>query len=341
MPRVTILLPMRNVAPYVGEAVDSLLSQEFRDFELLILDDASTDESVAVVGSRRDDRIRLVKNETRLKLAGALNRGLDLARGEYVARMDADDISCRERLGRQVGFLDAHPDIGICGTSARTFGVRPHRTYREPSDHPRIKAKTLFDTPFVHPTVMIRRAALAGNRYDVDFYPTEDFELWSRMIWSVTGANLPDVLLRYRVHAESMTGAEWTDMDRQACRIVRRSLDRLGLGATDEAAAFHRKIGRGRSYSCGSLEELGRADAWLRRLAETNERTAAYDREALRSEIADVWFRTCLASTHLGWTVVREYRRRRIPAGDAAGQRTAVMVLSAIRRLLAATRSPS
>ena len=183
-PKVTVLLQVFNGWRYIAGAVDSVLSQTFRDFELLIVDDGSTDDTVEIVRGFEDSRIRLVRNSCRLKLSGALNRGLGLARGRYVARMDADDICLPTRLAVQSAFLDRHPEIGICGAHTQVFGMKKWEIHRAPLGAETVHAHLFFDNPFVHPVVMLRKSLFDehGLRYDGDYYPTEDYELWSRAL---------------------------------------------------------------------------------------------------------------------------------------------------------------
>ena len=149
-PLVTILMPVHNGAEFLTEAIDSMLRQSLKDFEFLIVDDASTDSSASIVQGYSDPRIRLIQSPERLKLSGALNLGLDQAQGRYIARMDADDISLPKRLERQVKFLEENPDIGLCGSWIRYFGaltalldrpVNPCLLYTSPSPRDRTRSR--------------------------------------------------------------------------------------------------------------------------------------------------------------------------------------------------------
>ena len=120
-------MPAYNAEKYINEAIDSILAQTFTDFEFIIIDDGSTDSTCAIVESYSDSRIRFFKNEHNLGVAATLNRGLDLARGEYIARMDADDISLPTRFEKQAAYMDSHPDVVVCGTGVECFGAR-HET---------------------------------------------------------------------------------------------------------------------------------------------------------------------------------------------------------------------
>jgi len=169
-PLITILMPVHNGAAFLTEAINSMLNQSLKDFEFLIVDDASTDQSVAIIQGFKDPRIRLIQSPTRLKLSGALNLGLEHAEGRYVARMDADDISLPNRLEIQARFLEQNPGIGLCGSWIQYFGGPSTNILKRPSHHDEIRAFMLFDTPFAHPTVMLRRDSIEPHhlRFDGD-----------------------------------------------------------------------------------------------------------------------------------------------------------------------------
>ena len=309
MPKVTVLMPVYNGEPYLPQAIDSILAQTFRDFELLIVDDGSTDSSVDIVQSCEDRRIRLLRNAQRRKLSGALNRGLAHARGEYVARMDADDISLPRRLEIQVAFMERHGHVGLCGTWVKMFGLKLPAVYRAPVGYEHIRAKALFDNPFAHPSVMLRKRQF--DQHDLKFngwyYPTEDFEIWSRAIKLFPCDNIGQVLLHYRRHPKSMTQSDWHRMDAKALPIVNRGLRDLGLDLSDEQLQFHRNIGREVSYPCQNRSELTRAEKWLGDLIHINRTQGVYLEAALENIIADVWFRLCFNASRLGPWVIRQY----------------------------------
>jgi glycosyltransferase involved in cell wall biosynthesis len=182
--RVSIIMPVRNAAGFVRDAVDSILAQSFKEWELLVIDDQSDDDSAAIVAAYDDPRIRLVCPGERLHFAGSLNHGIREAAGDLVARMDADDVSLPHRLAEQVAFLDANPNVALCGTWARTFGLGKSTQLRPPATDDAIRAALYFDCPFVHPTVMWRQSTLKPEAmtFDASFYPAEDFELWDRLV---------------------------------------------------------------------------------------------------------------------------------------------------------------
>lgn len=207
MRKVSVIMPAYNAEKYIKEAIDSILSQTFRDFEFIILNDCSRDTTEQIILSYRDDRIVYVKNEKNMGVAATLNRGLQLAKGEYVARMDADDISLPRRLEQQVRYLDAHPDIAVLGTNVETFDENGSiHTGWSSSDPVQTKIDLLFSCGLAHPSVMMRRnTILELGGYDLDFEGLEDYQLWCRVAENYGVTTLSEILLRYRVHSGQVT----------------------------------------------------------------------------------------------------------------------------------------
>lgn len=214
-PRVSILMPVYNNELYVAEAIESMLNQTFGDFELIVLDDCSSDNSQDVVESFTDNRIIYHRNEKNLGLANNLNVGLDLAKGEFIARMDGDDISLPTRLETQVNFLDLHSDIDLCSCGLEMFGHEKTVWIRE-SDPEQVKITMLFYSPVLHATSVWRRESFKKNnlRYDQNAFPAEDYDLWGRAVFFCKLVNIPQVLYRYRIHGIQVTKTD----DRTAIR---------------------------------------------------------------------------------------------------------------------------
>lgn len=301
-PRVTVLMPVYNAGPYLREAMDSILAQTFTDFEFLIVDDGSTDGSVKIVRSYTDPRIRLVQNERNLRLAATLNRGLDLARGEYVARMDADDISLPPRLAHQIAFLDARPGIGLCGAWAEAFGGARF-SMPNPTAPEAIRAKMLFDSALVHPSVMLRRTLF--DRHGLRYPPLahfEDYALWQQTARLFPLANLPEVLLRYRVTG----GSAFHGADAEERREVYRRLDRealafLGIDPLPAELDIHHFL------RCPTGSRTDDAEAWLLKLRTANDRTGCYEPAALGEALRERWFLVCYLTSGGGLERWRRY----------------------------------
>ena len=205
-PAVSVAMAVHNGAASIGRAVDSIRLQTLEDWELIVVDDRSADDSARIAESRGDARICVVRNERNLGLAASLNVALDAARGRYIARIDADDVAFPERLARQAMFLDGHPDTHLVGCAALMFrgdGV-PVGVMRVPTTHAAIARRPQRGFPLYHPTWMARTGWLRGLRYDERFRKAQDFELLLRSHAQARLANLDEVLLGYRYEAGSL-----------------------------------------------------------------------------------------------------------------------------------------
>lgn len=332
MPVVTVLMPVHNGAAYLSEAVDSILQQSFRDFELLVVDDASTDDSVQIILAFRDQRIRLLRSPERLRICRALNWGLAEARGEYIARMDADDISHTARLATQVRFLERWPEIGMCGTWARRLKPgKPMQCYRRPSGFENIRAFALFDNPFIHASVMLRRRALEQNhlRYDETYVNAEDYDLWSRTFTCFPSDNLRRTLLDSREHNQSITYKAASDMNDKACSIVQRALAVLGLQPNEEDVSFHRQLGTVQWPVSPDRATIVRAENWLLSLILKNRQTGVYEPSALKRAIDSIWFSACYHGLPIGAWVVRRFLRSPLNTGRQRNALNSVLFLLA------------
>lgn len=213
-PTVSVVLSVRNGGTDLPKALETILNQSFSDFELIAINNGSTDGTRAFLNQIADPRVRVYHQEDK-GLAAALNRGISLARGRYIARQDHDDWALPTRIAKQVAFLDAHPDYGLVGTRAEIWiGDNPTgRFHDHPSEDEELRFGLLFNNLFVHSSVMIRKAALDQvGPYTTDRarQPPEDYELWSRIARRFRVANLPERLTIYREVPTSMSreGAE-------------------------------------------------------------------------------------------------------------------------------------
>lgn len=203
-------MPVYNGEKYLREAVESILGQTFTDFEFIIVDDGSTDTTPTILEeyASKDHRITILTNEHNSGICVTLNRGLDAAQGEYIARMDADDISLPTRLEKQIAFMDKHLEVGALGTSLEVFaeGFAPYQFPMQTNPR-QCRADMLFNTCMAHPSVVIRKCVLTehGLNYDDHFRGVEDYHLWWRISQRADVCNLAEPLLRYRKHPQQIT----------------------------------------------------------------------------------------------------------------------------------------
>lgn len=240
--KVTVFIPVYNGAQFLAETIDSVLAQTYSDFELLVVDDCSTDRSVEIVRAYADPRIRLECNERNRGRPYTRNRGLELARGEYLAVLDADDVCEPERLAQSVAFLDANPDVAAVGSAATYMdeGGRPLFIERVPTDSEAIRARIFATNCFVHSSVTYRRAlVLAIGGYDERLPVAQDYDLFLRLSVEHQLANLAEPLVRYRIHGGQVSQAKLATQRRLADAARVAAFDALrrrgGAGSAVEA----------------------------------------------------------------------------------------------------------
>jgi|694.fasta_scaffold155536_2 glycosyltransferase involved in cell wall biosynthesis len=203
LPQISVLMPVYNCESYIAEAVESILNQTFSDFELLIIDDCSTDNTVSIIKSYNDSRINLIVKPINSGYTNSLNYGLTIAKGEFIARMDGDDISLPTRFEEQIKVLSNNLKVIVCGTNASIIGSE--QDIIKPEKHETIFANMIVSNPIIHPSVIIRKSVLDNLEYDKLKEPAEDFDLWTKLIWKGDFYNIQKKLLLYRVHENNIT----------------------------------------------------------------------------------------------------------------------------------------
>lgn len=234
-PLVSVVMPVYNGEKYLKEAIDSILNQTFKDFELLLINDASTDNSEKIINSYNDSRIIYIKNEQNLGLIKTLNKGLDFAKGEFVARMDQDDISHSERFEKQLIIFKKNPEIGVCGTWFTLFRENHEdKIIEHPEYNDSIKIGLLTSCFIGHPTVMMRKKAIENYRYDINYQAAEDFELWTRLIRVTQFYNIQESLLKYRFHSSNISVLENSVQVTNTKIITGNQLKYIDIANSDE-----------------------------------------------------------------------------------------------------------
>ena len=241
MPKISVIMPVYNGEKYLREAIDSILNQTFSDFEFIIINDDSKDSTEEIIKSYDDNRIVYLKNEQNLGVAGTLNRGLDIAKGEYIARMDADDISMPQRFEKQVAYLDKNQDVGVLGSNVIVFTETEENKTEFPCNEKDVRIHLFINSQLAHPTVMTRRSLVEDGiyRYDSTWEGREDYELWTRIVQKSKICNLPEPLLRYRKHSLQVTKkTDGHKLEKHAV-LKHKFLNEMGICVSlDEARIF-------------------------------------------------------------------------------------------------------
>jgi len=299
IPRVSVVMPVYNSEKYLEEAVQSILGQTFPGFEFIILDDGSLDSTPRLLTdyAARDPRLIIHRFASNQGLASALNFGIHQARGEYIARMDADDVSLPERLEKQIDFMDAHSEVGVCSTGAEFIGEKRSKKWHYETSHDAIHARMLFVNAIAHPTVMLRASILQKHalEYDPDVRYAQDYELWSRIITKTRFANLSHILLKYRVHPDRISAKYSVQQLQMFNRIYRQLLAPLGIEPTDAELEIHQKIKiiKFATDFSPSRMFLQQVRLWLEKILHANRNLGLIAPHALESELGTRWTSLC------------------------------------------------
>ena len=295
VPQVSLVMSVFNGQPYLGAAVDSILAQTWRDFEFIVIDDGSTDDSGSLLRryAESDARVVIITNERNLGLTPSLNLGLRRARGAYMARQDADDLSSPERLACQVAFLDAHPTVGVVGTLSQVIDaegqvVEGTNYHSALIGNLELKEQLLHDNPICHGSVLMRRElVIAVGGYDETIETTQDYDLWLRLAEVTEFANLEAVLYYYRVHPGSVGRTRYARQTYDKARVLARSLRRRQAKPPPErlaVAAHHYLVSAQMAYQQGNIAMAARAMTAALELSPT-----LFGRADLRDELDAVF----------------------------------------------------
>jgi glycosyltransferase involved in cell wall biosynthesis len=309
-PKVSVVMPVYNGERYIRAAIDSILAQSFKDFELVIINDGSSDGSAQVIESYSDSRIVYVCNTENTGLANVRNKGLNLVRGEYIAWLDCDDISLSRRLEKQVTLLDANPRIGLCGTWVRTIDGATEDVWKYPTDPEFLHARMLFDDPLATSSIMMRASCVREPElcFDLEHPPAEDYELWERISrgWEVT--NIPEILTLYRLHAMQTSVVKSQKQKDSVWSIQNSLLSQLGIEATDDEMQLHLDIGAGWRF-LPDMERVIASELWLLKIEKANQVRKIFPEDGLRRVLAERWAIAASAAVRNGLKVWAVYHR--------------------------------
>ncbi|MFZ5975654.1 MAG: glycosyltransferase [Bacillota bacterium] len=313
-PLVSVVMPNYNTPEeYLRRAIESVLGQTYKNIEFIIVDDASTGSDVEIIKSYNDNRMVLLQNESNRHISFSLNRGFGAARGEYVARMDSDDICLPRRLEKQVRFMQRRNDIDVLCTRAEFFGDKKgvYATGIRNPEH--MKTEVFFGCPIIHPSVMFRASFLREHSalYSTgsDYKAAEDYELWSRCAFTGRIFEYPQVLLKYRMHARQVSTATRKLQDENANNVRRNMLFKLGIKPDPHEMDVH-------FYFCIEAVSpdifLSETESWANRLLQANEQYRAFDERCFRKAVMQHFLVTAVKTLHQKRAGLRQVMRYRL-----------------------------
>ncbi len=303
-PLISVVMPVYNASRYLTKAIDSILNQTYANFEFIILDDCSTDDSVAIVKKYRDERIKLVQQSVNKGVTQNLNEGLHLSKGKYIARMDADDISLPTRFAQQVEFMESNPKVGVCGCWIKYLQSEPTSTLKYPTNHSQVLSHVFFNKALVcHPSVMIRKSIL--EQYQLR-YPTEckygqDYALWISLLNHCEFANIPQVLFMYRIHS-SQVSSQYHDTQLYWQNIYQaRFIKRVYPSVTDQDIRFHQEMLATLQHS--QVNNIFSIHRWIMKFWNSPDAPVFFHSPYFKKILGRFWLRCCHLSTQQGIAV--------------------------------------
>tara|TARA_B100000963_G_scaffold78022_1_gene66044 strand:+ start:12974 stop:13978 length:1005 start_codon:yes stop_codon:yes gene_type:complete len=286
-PMISVVMPVFNAEKYLAQAIDSILNQTFQDFEFIIINDGSYDGSNEILRQyqRQDNRIKILDKKNG-GISEALNDGILISNGKYIARMDADDISLPTRFEIQLNFMEANPDIGVCGTWIEKFGENyKNHILKYPTNDSFSKVKLLFSVSFAHPTVMMQSKIIKKHNLKYNNqYGIEDYKFWLDIAKFTKFASIPKVLLKYR-HLESSYSKEqernYEKIYFEYKRVLSDLLERLNLKNTEMENKLHFIVGRNTRIAQEDID-LKSLNIYLNKFINANKSKKIFNDRSLR-----------------------------------------------------------
>lgn len=302
---ISVILPLYNAQDFVKEAIESVLNQTFRDFELIIINDGSTDNSSAIIDSLTDKRIVYINNQKNSGLIQALNDGLRIAKGKYIARMDADDVCLSDRFEKQVAVLERNDKIVLVSSDFYEMKGTDLKLSTGFTGSDEIKATLLFAPGIAHPTVMMRNVFKENSiRYNSEFKHAEDYQLWTKLALLGDFVNLNRPLLKYRSH-EAQVSAQFSSVQKVNSEKIREAyLLKRGFVFSKEELQIHHLIGNNTFITSDS--QLMGIEKWLSSLIEQNRIKKVFEERSFERVIRKFWLDSC-GFTSLGLFAYRSF----------------------------------
>lgn len=305
-PIFSVLMPVFNSEQFVADAIKSILKQSFKDFEFLILDDASTDKSFEIIKDfeNKDPRIKVFQNEKNLGVVESRNKLINLSKGRYIAWIDSDDIALENRFEKQIKFLEEHSEIGMVGAYPVIIDENGRKTGKWwfETDPQKLKIELFFHSPFLSSSVVIRKSALPQNFYDSKFPVAEDFDLYSKISEHSEITNIPEILVEYRINSKGLSKSNTEKMEQLSVHVIKEHAERLGIKLEEKMIQDLRKPKTASKIAFEEITEIEKSLILLKNLLLEND---CFDKTAVTEIIQKYWFETCRKSTYNGLKILK------------------------------------
>jgi glycosyltransferase involved in cell wall biosynthesis len=298
MSMISVLMTAYNCEKYIAQAIDSILQQTFTDFEFIILNDGSTDTTLDVIQTYKDNRIRLI-NDGKLGYYAAKRRLIHEAKGDYIAIMDGDDICNKDRLEVEYNFLNANEDYGLVGTNAawiNTDGKQFGKGFNFNFSPDELKCRLLFLNCFVHTSVLMRKSVLDNYQLNYKEIAGEDFDLWIQIAKHAKVKNIAKPMIQYRIHSNNMVHSNWYKLNDGLKQIIFEQLDFYfpNQFTTEEKEAYFGLVNFEEKADVSSLESI---ITMISKMLQTNKKNKHFDDFSLRKVIQERWFKKIIRLT--------------------------------------------
>ena len=298
-PLISVIMSTYNEEKYIETSLKSLLNQTFKDFEIIIVDDASTDHTRQLIEGLQDERIHLLCNEENQGLTKNLNKALKYAKGKYIARMDGDDIAFSKRFEKQYQYMEKHPDTMLVSCYTKSFGDSD-LVFALPDKSDVLKVRMLVRPVYAHPGFMMRRELIeAGYRYNEEYRTAQDYEFASRVAEQYKIGLVPEVLLFYRVHKKQISAKAGNQQFNNADKIRKRQLERLGIQLSEaEWQAYQALV---KEVKVNDLEEFDKVYEIIQKMLECNEKSKIYPSKIMERTLKQMLYTWVIRNKNMNY----------------------------------------
>ncbi|MGI6394061.1 MAG: glycosyltransferase family 2 protein [bacterium] len=307
-PVISVIMPVYNSEKYVKESVGSILAQTYKNFELIVADDGSTDKSFEIVAelAEKDKRIKLLKNDKNRGVSVTRNKCIDFSAGEYIALMDSDDISFPERFEKQVAFLSENRGVGLLGSSVEVINENEKKigVWKYPETHDEISVEMIFSSPFASSSVILRKDFVKGFRYNEDISVAEDYDFYSRLLKNCKMHNLKDTLVKYRINSKGLTQNNLSEMECKSSEVACLYLKSQGLDLDEAHVVELRKLMSSKSIEKNSVLKIEQYLSDMKR--QLFEKTYLSN-QVIKSVFQKKWYDVCRKNANNGLTVYKVF----------------------------------